>query len=112
MLGARRLSVSVAAGLLAKAGLISYMRGKMTVLDRSGLEAASCECYGIIKGEFQGLVVSVREVDEALQLARERISHAGPQCRHRGRQQPNPRVGQEITNQHQDADLQTCTVPT
>lgn len=56
MLGVRRPSVSVAAGMLAKAGLISYVRGKMTILDRRGLEEASCECYGIIRGEFERLV--------------------------------------------------------
>jgi CRP-like cAMP-binding protein len=55
MLGVRRPSVSVAAGMLAKAGLISYVRGRMRVLDRPGLEAASCECYGVIRGEFERL---------------------------------------------------------
>ena len=56
MLGVTRPSVSIAAGMLAKAGLIRYMRGVIEVLDRTGLEAASCECYGIIAGEFQRLV--------------------------------------------------------
>ncbi|MBV9117461.1 MAG: Crp/Fnr family transcriptional regulator, partial [Acetobacteraceae bacterium] len=46
---------SLAAGMLAKAGLISYVRGHITILDRPGLEAASCECYRIIAGEFQRL---------------------------------------------------------
>ena len=56
MLGVRRPTVSIAAGMLAKAGLISYLRGQMTILDRAGLKAASCECYGIIAGEFERLV--------------------------------------------------------
>jgi len=56
MLGVRRPTVSIAAGMLAKAGLISYVRGQMTILDRAGLEAASCECYRIIAGEFERLV--------------------------------------------------------
>jgi CRP-like cAMP-binding protein len=56
MLGVRRPTVSIAAGMLARAGLISYVRGQMTILDRPGLEAASCECYRVIAGEFERLV--------------------------------------------------------
>jgi CRP-like cAMP-binding protein len=56
MLGVRRPSVSTAAGILQKAGLIQYSRGRITILDRPGLEAASCECYGIIRAEFDRLV--------------------------------------------------------
>jgi hypothetical protein len=51
-----RPTVSIAAGMLAKAGMISYRRGKMTILDRAGLEAASCECYRIITEEHERLV--------------------------------------------------------
>jgi len=51
MLGVRREGVSKAAGALQAAGLISYSRGIITVLDRRGLEAKSCECYAIIKAE-------------------------------------------------------------
>ena len=56
MLGVRRPTVSIAAGILAKAGLITYVRGQITVLDRPGLEAASCDCYRIIAGEFEHLL--------------------------------------------------------
>jgi CRP-like cAMP-binding protein len=56
MLGVRRPTVSIAAGMLAKAGLISYVRGQLTVHDRAGLEAASCECYRIIAAEFDRLI--------------------------------------------------------
>jgi CRP-like cAMP-binding protein len=56
MLGVRRPSVSIAAGILAKAGLISYVRGQITILDRAGLERSCCECYGIIRREFERLV--------------------------------------------------------
>jgi CRP-like cAMP-binding protein len=56
MLGVRRPTVSIAAGMLAKAGLISYVRGVIRIIDRPGLEEATCECYRIIRGEFDRLV--------------------------------------------------------
>ena len=56
MLGVRRAGVTVAAGMLQKAGLISYSRGTVTVLDRKGLEAASCDCYGIVRAHFDRLL--------------------------------------------------------
>src|SRR3954468_4097861 len=49
MLGVRRAGVSVAAGILHKAGVIGYARGRITVLDRPGLEAAPCECCGAVR---------------------------------------------------------------
>jgi CRP-like cAMP-binding protein len=45
MLGVRRASVTVAAGMLQKAGFIKYSRGRVTIVDRDGLEKCSCECY-------------------------------------------------------------------
>jgi CRP-like cAMP-binding protein len=56
MLGVRREGVTEAAGKLQDAGLISYKRGKITVLDRPGLEARSCECYQVVKTEFDRLL--------------------------------------------------------
>jgi CRP-like cAMP-binding protein len=47
MLGVRRAGITVAAGALQKAGMISYRVGRMRVADRSGLESVACECYGI-----------------------------------------------------------------
>lgn len=56
MLGVRREGVTEAAGKLQKAGLISYHRGHIAILDRAGLEARTCECYGVVKGEYERLL--------------------------------------------------------
>ena len=56
MLAVRRPSVTVAAGMLQKAGLIRYTRGRLTVVNRTGLEAASCECYAVVRREFERLL--------------------------------------------------------
>lgn len=56
MLGVRREGVTEAAGKLQRAGLIQYARGKITVIDRPGLEARVCECYKVVKTEFDRLL--------------------------------------------------------
>ena len=56
MLGVRREGVTEAAGNLQRAGVIEYRRGHITVLDRPGLEARSCECYAVVKREFDRLL--------------------------------------------------------
>lgn len=56
MLGIRREGVTEAAVKLQRAGLISYVRGRITVLDRIGLENRSCECYGVVKHEYERLL--------------------------------------------------------
>jgi CRP-like cAMP-binding protein len=56
MLGVRRASVTVVAGVLQQAGFIHYRRGRVTVTDRAGLEGASCECYSVLREVFDRLV--------------------------------------------------------
>jgi len=56
MLGVRRSTVTVVAGMLQQAGLIRYSRGLIEVLDRERLEEASCECYGMVRAEFERLL--------------------------------------------------------
>jgi CRP-like cAMP-binding protein len=55
MLGSTRPTVTLVAGTLQKAGLIRYTHGHITILDRPGLEAASCECYATVKRHFDRL---------------------------------------------------------
>jgi len=55
MLGVRRAGVTVAAGMLQKAGFIDYSHGRITIIDRVGLEHASCLCYRIIRDSYDGL---------------------------------------------------------
>ena len=57
MIGARRPTVSIASGALQKAGLIKVNRGRVTLLDRAGIEGAVCDCYWVIRralGVFLG----------------------------------------------------------
>jgi CRP-like cAMP-binding protein len=56
MLGVRRAGVTVAMRALQDARLISYTRGKVTVVDRSGLERKSCECYAVVRAHFERLL--------------------------------------------------------
>ncbi|MDR5740065.1 Crp/Fnr family transcriptional regulator [Caballeronia sp. LZ016] len=63
MLGVRREGVTEAAGRLHDAGLIHNSRGRIKVLDRAGLEASACECYGIVKREFDRMLPIMRQAE-------------------------------------------------
>lgn len=56
MLGVRREGITYAAQRLQETGLISYVRGRIRILDRPGLEAAVCECYRVVKDEYDRLL--------------------------------------------------------
>ena len=60
MLGVRREGVTDAAGALQKSGLIRYQRGHITVMDRDGLEQRTCECYRVVKQEYDRLLPPTR----------------------------------------------------
>lgn len=63
MLGVRREGVTEAAGNLQRAGLIRYSRGRIEVLDRIGLENAVCECYAVVKKEYDRLLADIPHGD-------------------------------------------------
>ncbi len=65
MLGSRRATVTLSAGLLQAAGLIRYHRGRLTILDRAALEEVACECYAAIKTELDGALSASVSASEA-----------------------------------------------
>ena len=62
MLGVRRESITDTAGKLQRAGIISYRRGHISVLNRAGLEAGACECYAVVRRELSRLLSEVPEI--------------------------------------------------
>jgi CRP-like cAMP-binding protein len=70
MLGVRREGVTEAAGKLQRAGFIRYRRGRIDVLDRPGLERTACECYTVVKREFDRLLADIPHGDPAHVLGR------------------------------------------
>jgi len=79
MLGVRRESVTGAAGRLQKAGLIHCSRGRIVVRDRPQLEARVCECYAVLKREYNGLLADYRRVEVASRAPPVTRVHAFPQ---------------------------------
>jgi hypothetical protein len=78
-LGGRRETVTVAAGHLQDAGIIHYNRGRITIIDRAGLEKAVCECYRAVKSECDRILLpggSAASQPAAAVLARSRASRA------------------------------------
>ena len=64
MLGVRRPTATIAAGMLQRAGLITYKRGRMKILERERLEAASCECYEAVEEHYRRLLPRHGRIDE------------------------------------------------
>jgi CRP-like cAMP-binding protein len=62
MLGVRREGVTEAAGNLQRDGLIQYRRGRITVLDRKGVEQRTCECYSVVKNEYERLLPAITAI--------------------------------------------------
>lgn len=56
MLAVRRPGVTLAAHTLQEAGLIRYRRGPITILDRPGLKGAACECYAVVRQQFERML--------------------------------------------------------
>jgi len=63
MIGARRVAVGLTANTLQSAGLIRYHRGQITILNRSGLKDCACECYQVIRKEFDIFLAVLSEID-------------------------------------------------
>jgi CRP-like cAMP-binding protein len=63
MLGVHRPAVTLAAGALQRAGFIRYVRGRVTVIERAGLEEAACGCYGVVRRWFETLTALARQLD-------------------------------------------------
>ena len=70
MLGVRREGITEAAGRLQQAGCVRYRRGHITVLDRAGLQARTCECYAVLRKEIERLLPDTQTRHAAISAAR------------------------------------------
>jgi CRP-like cAMP-binding protein len=77
LLGVRREGVTEAAGKLHREGLIHRGRGHISVLDRKGLEASACECYGLVRREFERLLPHLHQ-EEKGRIKRQACQHTIP----------------------------------
>jgi hypothetical protein len=80
MLGVRREGVTAAALKLQRAGLITYARGHITVLDREGLERTACECYAVVRRELDRLVWPLNPLQHDMAIARRQTHAHGGVC--------------------------------
>lgn len=71
MLGSRRATVTLSAGILQAAGLIKYRRGVVTIVDRPGLAAVACECYAVIKAELDSVLQKAKQRQAGTSTSRE-----------------------------------------
>jgi hypothetical protein len=74
MLGANRKSITLSAQSLQAGGLISYHRGRMQIIDRPGMEKASCECYAIVKARFDAFLSPPSTAFQQIAGSRSRIN--------------------------------------
>jgi CRP-like cAMP-binding protein len=80
MLGVRRESVTEAAHKLQKLGLVQYGRGRIAVLDRRGLEQRACECYSVVRKEYDRLLPDPPATQAAAQQRAARVGALPPVC--------------------------------
>jgi CRP-like cAMP-binding protein len=106
MLGVRRATVSSVASTLQREGLIRYARGTITICDRNALEAAACECYSIIRAEYDSLFRSARAAPRrspiALLTTREgksKTKDGSPKPRHNPRHKSRGQSRPPVTNE-------------
>jgi len=86
LLGVRREGVTAAAGRLQAAGLIRYRRGRISVLDRGGLEQRACECYAVVRREYERLLPAPANVSITARIVNLRVA---AQSQRRLRLSPN-----------------------